>query len=220
MLNSRSRTAITAALIILVLASTALAAKQVKITASKKLNYQGAKGDAMVEGDVKIEYDTTLITADKVIFNSDNKTARVDSGVRIVQDNIVITANVMNADFKTEKVTVSGNVKLEMTETLAEKDANGVAKKDVVSLLTSSMTIDINTNDFTASGGIVISKDKQKAQSSAAAYVEAEKKITLTGSVSIETSDGDTVKAEKAVIYTDKDTFEAEGERIEINFTV
>ena len=107
-----------------------------------------------------------------------------------------------------------------MTETLAEKDANGVAKKDVVSLLTSSMTIDINSNDFTASGGIVISKDKQKAQSGTAAYIEAEKKITLTGNVSIETSDGDTVKAEKAVIYTDKDTFEAEGERIEINFTV
>lgn len=196
------------------------AAKQVTITATRKLNYQGAKGDAMVEGNVRIEYGTTVINAEKVLFNSDSKTAKVDGGVRIAQDNIVITADKMDADFKNDKVRVSGNVKLELTETLTEKDESGKPKKDVVVLVTSSMEIDINTNDFRATGGVTITKNKQKAQAGEAAYVDAEKKMTLMTGVMIETEDGDTVKSEKAVVYTDKEAFEAEGEKIEINFTV
>lgn len=209
-----------AALLVLALASQALAAKQVTITANKKLSYQGAKGDAMVEGDVKILYDTTVINAERVIFNSDNKTAKVDSGVRIAQGDIVITANQMNADFKAEKLTVSGNVRLEMTETLQEKDEKGLPKKDVIVLTAGSMEIDINTTDFTAKGGIIITKEGQKAQAADAQYIDAEKKLTLTSGVVIETKEGDTVKADKAVVYTDRDTFEAEGQKIEINFSV
>lgn len=209
-----------AVVLVLALASQALAAKQVTITANKKLSYQGAKGDAMVEGDVKILYDTTVINAERVIFNSDNKTAKVDSGVRIAQGDIVITANQMNADFKAEKMTVSGNVRLEMTETLQEKDEKGLPKKDIIVLTAASMEIDINTTDFVARGGIFITKEGQKVQAADAAYVDAEKKLTLTSGVVIETREGDTVKADKAVVYTDRDTFEAEGQKIEINFTV
>lgn len=209
-----------AAALVLVLASGALAAKQVTITANKRLSYQGAKGDAMVEGNVKIIYDTTVINAERVIFNSDNKTAKVDSGVRIEQGDIVITANQMSADFKTEKMTVSGNVRLEMTETLQEKDEKGLPKKDVIVLTAGSMEIDINTTDFIAKGGIAITKEGQKVQAADASYVDAEKKLTLTSGVVIETEEGDTVKADKAVVYTDRDTFEAEGQRIEINFNV
>ncbi len=211
---------VAATVLVLALASQALAAKQVIITANKKLSYQGAKGDAMVEGSVKIVYDTTVINAERVVFNSDNKTAKVDSGVRIEQGDIVITANVMNADFKTEKLTVSGNVRLEMTETLQEKDAKGLPKKDVIVLTAGSMEIDINTTDFTAKGGVVITKEGQKAQAADAAYIDAEKKLVLTSGVTIETEDGDTVKADKAVVYTDRDTFEAEGQKIEISFNV
>lgn len=205
---------------ILMAAGTVSAAKQVTITATRKLNYQGAKGDAMVEGNVRIEYGSTIINAEKVLFNSDSKTAKVEGGVRIAQDNIVITSDNMDADFKNDKVKVSGNVKLELTETLSEKDEAGKPKKDVVILLTSSMEIDINTNDFRATGGVTITKNKQKVQAGEAAYIDAEKKMTLITGVLIETEDGDTVKSEKAVVYTDKEAFEAEGEKIEINFTV
>lgn len=211
---------VAAAVLVLALASQALAAKQVTITANKKLSYQGAKGDAMVEGNVKIVYDTTVINAERVIFNSDNKTAKVDSGVRIEQGDIVITANVMSADFKTEKMTISGNVRLELTETLQEKDEKGLPKKDVIVLTAGSMEIDINTTDFTAKGGVMITKQGQKAQAANAAYIDTEKKLVLTSGVIIETEDGDTVKADKAIVYTDRDTFEAEGQKIEISFSV
>ncbi|HOA15852.1 MAG TPA: LPS export ABC transporter periplasmic protein LptC [Bacillota bacterium] len=220
MYRTKTGTMILAAILVLVVASGALAAKQVIITATKKLNYQGQKGDAMVEGNVKIEYGTTFIYAEKLLFNSDTKIAKIDTGVRIVQDDIVITANVMTADFKTEKMTVTGNVKLELTEELAEKDAAGKPLKDVIVLLTQRMEIDINTNDFTATGGVTITKDKQKAQAAEARYIDAESKMTLTKGVVITTVDGDTVKSDSAIIYTDKETFEAEGEKIEINFTV
>jgi lipopolysaccharide assembly outer membrane protein LptD (OstA) len=220
MKNRRIVVMMVALLLITLAAGQVLAAKQVKITATKKLNYQGAKGDAMVEGDVRIEYGETVINAEKVLFNSENKTAKVEGGVRIVQKNIVITANTMTADFKKDLVTISGNVKLELTETLVEKDEKGQPKKDVITLLTGSMTIDINTNDFKAQGGVIITKDKQKAVADTAEYVEAEKKMTLIKGVVIETSDGDSIKSDKAVIYTDKEAFEAEGEKIEINFIV
>ena len=75
-----------------------------------------------MKSNVRIENGTTVINAEKVLFNSDSKTAKVDGGVRIAQDNIVITADKMDADFKNDKVRVSGNVKLELTETLTEKD--------------------------------------------------------------------------------------------------
>lgn len=214
------KAALMALALAILFAGQAMAAKQVVITANKKLNYQGAKGDAMVEGNVRIEYGTTLINAEKVLFNSDNKTAKVEGGVRIAQDNIVITADTMSADFKNDKVTVSGKVRLELTETLNEKDEKGQPKKDVVVMTASSMQININTNDFTASGSIIITKNKQKAQAAEAAYIDSEKKLTLTKSVIIETEDGDTVKSDKATVYTDKEAFEAEGEKIEINFTV
>lgn len=219
---SRKRTVsvILAAMLVLLVGAQVLAAKQVIITATKKLNYQGQKGDAMVEGNVKIEYGTTFIYGEKLLFNSETKIAKIDSGVKIVQDDIVITANVMNADFKTEKMTVSGNVRLELTEVLAEKDAAGKPIKDIVVLLTQKMEIDINTNDFTATGGITITKDKQKAQAGEARYVDAESKMTLTKDVVITTVDGDTVKSDSAIIYTDKETFEAVGEKIEIKFIV
>ena len=86
-------------------------------------------------------------------------------------------------------------------------------------LVTSSMEIDINTNDFRATGGVTITKNKQKAQAGEATYVDAEKKMTLMTGVMIETEDGDTVKSEGRRLHR-QGSFEAEGEKIEINFTV
>lgn len=208
------------ALSLLCLVVPAEASKTVKVSASKRLSYQGARGDTLIEGDVRIEYGDTVINSARAIVNIEARTARIMDSVVLTKGDVRLTADSMDADFRKEIVTVSGRVRLEKREQQQEKDEKGNPKVEVIVMTAKSIKISIDTEDFLATGDVVITKDGQKATADKAEYVAAKKSMTLAGSVFVQGREGETIKADTATLFTDREGLEAEGEAIEIVFTI
>lgn len=192
----------------------------VRLGDSGRTTYQGANGDTVLEGGVKIEYGDTVITAQRAVVNMGAGKAHLTGGVTLVQGDVTLGSDAMDADLKKETAVLTGNVKLQKKEQQAEKDSSGKAKVSTIVMTCAYLDISTITQDFTATGPVSITVDKQKAQSAKATYSNAQKVLVLTGSVFIQGGDGETIKCDKASLHTDKEAIEAEGKGMEITFVI
>lgn len=195
-------------------------AKSVKVTAYQSMVHKGAKGDTVIEGGLKIEYDDIVITSERATVNMDAGIAKLAGKVLLVQGDVTINCDSMDLNIKKKTAMVSGNVRLQKRETQVEKDETGKPKVSVITLTCATMEILTNTQDFDASGNVSMARDKQRAQAEQASYKNSEKVLILTGSVFIEGENKETIRCDRAELHTDQTMLAALGTKMEITFDI
>lgn len=193
--------------------------KKVRVTANRVV-YQGPKGDTVVEGDVRIEYGESIITAPRAVVNMETKKAKITGGVVLVKGDVRLSTDTLETDFQKEVASATGNVRLEKREVQQEKDESGKPKVQVITMTCLALEISTETEDFTAKGSVAIMKDRQTATADRAEYSSSRKSMVLTGSVFVQGAEKETIRCDRATFYTDREAVEAEGKPLEITFEV
>ena len=201
-------------------ASVPVQAKSAKVTAYQSMTYKGAKGDTIIEGGLRIDYDDIVITADRATVNMNANTAKLTGKVSLVQGDVTIDCDSMDLNMKKKTASVAGNVRLQKRETQTDKDETGKPKVSVITLTCAAMDIFTDTQNFDASGRVSIVRDGQRAQADKASYRSSEKVLVLTGSVFIQGEDKESIRCDRAQLSTDKVMVVAEGSNMEITFEI
>ena len=186
----------------------------------QSMMYTGAKGDTVIEGGLRIEYDDIVITADRATVNMDAGIAKLTGEVALVQGEVTIDCDSMDLNIKKKTAAVAGSVRLRKRETQVEKDETGEPKVSVITLTCAAMEIFTDTQNFSASGIASIARDGQRAQAEQASYKSSDKVLILAGSVFIEGEDKESIRCDRAQLHTDQIMVAAEGTDMEITFEI
>ncbi|MBA7573296.1 LPS-assembly protein LptD [subsurface metagenome] len=156
-------------------------------------------------GNVIITQEDITLTAQEADFDVDKKIGQIKGDIKLVQSDINITGETLEAFLNDKRYIFQGKVIL-VQERKDEED-----KEDNITWNCNNLEIFTDTQDLTATGEVKILKKDYIITAEKAIYNDKEQKITLTGKVRIEEEGGRWINGDKAVFYIDSERLEVEG---------
>ena len=162
--------------------------------------------DKMVfEGNVIITQEDITLTAQEADFDVDKKIGQIKGDIKLVQSDIIITGETLEAFLNDKRYIFQEKVIL-IQERKDKED-----KEDNIIWNCNKLEIFTDTQDLTATGEVKILKKDYTITAEEAVYNDKEQKITLVGKVRIEEESGRWITGDKAVFYIDSERLEVEG---------
>ncbi|MEA2087681.1 MAG: LptA/OstA family protein [Candidatus Caldatribacteriota bacterium] len=162
--------------------------------------------DKMVfKGNVIITQEDITLIAQEADFDVDKKIGNIKGEIKLVQSDITITGEILEAFLNDKKYIFQEKIIL-IQERKDKED-----KEDNITWNCNNLEIFTETKDLTATGEVKILKKDYTITAEKAVYNDKEQKITLTGKVRIEEAGGRWITGDKAVFYIDSERLEVEG---------
>ena len=177
----------------------------VEITADQ-VNYDKEIDQMIFVGNVIIIQEDSTLNAGRASFNVDTKVGQISENVSLVQEDITITGNSLEAYLNDKRYIFENQVEL-----IQEREDNN-GEPDNVIWLCQKLDIFTDTKNMTASGEVEISTQDYTIFAQEAVYNDAEDKISLSGQVRIEEVENDRqISGNSAVFFVDDDKLEVTG---------
>jgi len=156
-------------------------------------------------GNVIVTQEDIILTAQEADFDVDKKIGQIKGDIKLVQSDITITGETLEAFLNDKKYIFQEKVIL-IQERKDKED-----KEDNITWNCNNLEIFTDTQDLTATGEVKILKKDYTITTEKADYNDEEQKIILTGKVRIEEEGGRWITGDKAVFYIDSERLEVEG---------
>lgn len=163
-------------------------------------------------GNVRLLLDDMELTARELLYNDETETARITGDPRFRQKGREGSAEVIRADFKNKQVVLEGSVWLRQEKEAIKKET-GLKEHvgKVVVLRCDRLTYDYGTKNGKAEGHVVVEQEDAVAHGNTAVIDGEREIVVVTGGVRVEKKDGQWLEADRAIISTKEDWVELEG---------
>jgi len=163
--------------------------------------------DKMVfEGNVVITQEDIILTAQEADFDVDKKIGNIKGNIKLVQSDITITGEILEAYLNDKRYIFQEKV------ILVQERKDKEEKEDNITWNCNKLEIFTDTRDLTATGEVKIFKKDYIITAERAIYNDKEQKIDLIGKVRIEEKEGGRwISGDKAVFYIETERLEVEG---------
>jgi len=169
------------------------------------VTYDKGTDKMIFEGNVIITQEDIILTAREADFDVDKKIGQIKGDIKLVQTDITITGETLEAFLNDKKYIFQEKV------ILVQERKDKEDKEDNITWNCSELEIFTDTQDLTATGEVKILKKDYTITAEKAVYSEKEQKITLTAKVRIEEEAGRWITGDKAIFYIDSERLEVEG---------
>ena len=169
------------------------------------VTYDKSTDKMVFAGNVVITQEDIILTAQEADFDVDKKIGQIKGDVKLVQSDITITGENLEAYLNDKRYIFQEKV------ILVQERKDEEEKEDNITWNCSNLEIFTDTQDLTATGEVKILKKDYTITAEKAVYNDKEQKITLTGKVRIEEEAGRWITGDKAVFYIDSERLEVEG---------
>ncbi|MGB2783143.1 MAG: LptA/OstA family protein [Atribacterota bacterium] len=156
-------------------------------------------------GNVIVTQEDIILTAQEADFDVDKKIGQIKGDIKLVQSDITITGETLEAFLNDKRYIFQEKV------ILVQERKDKEEKEDNITWNCSNLEIFTDTQDLTATGEVKILKKDYTITTEKADYNDEEQKIILTGKVRIEEEGGRWITGDKAVFYIDSERLEVEG---------
>lgn len=156
-------------------------------------------------GNVIVTQEDIILTAQEADFDVDKKIGQIKGDIKLVQSDITITGETLEAFLNDKKYIFQEKV------ILVQERKDKEEKEDNITWNCNNLEIFTDTQDLTATGEVKILKKDYTITTEKADYNDEEQKIILTGKVRIEEEGGRWITGDKAVFYIDSERLEVEG---------
>jgi len=156
-------------------------------------------------GNVIIIQEDITLTAQEADFDVDKKIGQIKGDIKLVQTDITITGEILEAFLNDKKYIFQEKI------ILVQERKDQEEKEDNITWNCNKLEIFTDTQDLTATGEVKILKKDYTITAEKAIYNDEEQKITLTGKVRIDEEGGRWINGDKAVFYIDSERLEVEG---------
>jgi len=177
---------------------------EVNLTADN-VTYDKEIDKMLFTGNVIITQEDIILTAQEADFDVDKKIGNIKGEIKLVQTDITITGEMLEAYLNDKRYIFQEKVIL-IQERKDKED-----KEDNITWNCNKLDILTDTQDLTATGEVKIFKKDYTITAEKAIYNDKEQKITLEGKVKIEEEAGRWITGDKAVFYIDSERLEVEG---------
>jgi len=177
---------------------------EVNLTADN-VTYDKNIDKMLFTGNVIITQEDIILTAQEADFDVDKKIGNIKGEIKLVQTDITITGETLEAFLNDKRYIFQEKVVL-IQERKDKED-----KEDNITWNCNNLEIFTDTQDLTATGEVKILKKDYTITAGEAVYNDKEQKIALTGKVRIEEEGGRWITGDKAVFYIDSERLEVEG---------
>jgi len=169
------------------------------------VTYDKSTDKMVFAGNVIITQEDITLTAREADFDVDKKIGQIKGDIKLVQSDITITGENLEAYLNDKRYIFQEKV------ILVQERKDEEEKEDNITWNCSNLEIFTDTQDLTATGEVKILKKDYTITAEKAVYNDKEQKITLTGKVRIEEEAGRWITGDKAVFYIDSERLEVEG---------
>ena len=169
------------------------------------VTYDKSTDKMIFEGNVIITQEDITLTAQEADFDVDKKIGQIKSDIKLVQSDITITGENLEAYLNDKRYIFQEKV------ILIQERKDKEEKEDNITWNCNNLEIFTDTQDLTATGEVKILKKDYTITTEKAIYNDKEQIITLTGKVRIEEEGGRWINGDKAVFYIDSERLEVEG---------
>jgi len=169
------------------------------------VTYDKSTDKMVFAGNVVITQEDIILTAQEADFDVDKKIGQIKGDVKLVQSDITITGENLEAYLNDKRYIFQEKV------ILVQERKDEEEKEDNITWNCSNLEIFTDTQDLTATGEVKILKKDYTITAEKAVYNDKEQKITLTGKVRIEEEAGRWITGDKAIFYIDSERLEVEG---------
>ena len=169
------------------------------------VTYDKSTDKMIFVGNVIITQEDITLTAQEADFDVDKKIGQIKGDIKLVQSDITITGETLEAFLNDKKYIFQEKI------ILIQERKDKEEKEDNITWNCNNLEIFTDTQDLTATGEVKILKKDYTITAEKAVYNDKEQKITLTGRVRIEEEAGRWITGEKAVFYIDSERLEVEG---------
>ena len=169
------------------------------------VTYDKSTDKMIFEGNVIVTQEDIILTAQEADFDVDKKIGQIKGDIKLVQTDITITGETLEAYLNDKRYIFQEKV------ILVQERKDKEEKEDNITWNCNNLEIFTDTQDLTATGEVKILKKDYTITAEEAVYNDKEQKITLTGKVRIEEEAGRWITGEKAVFYIDSERLEVEG---------
>ncbi|MGE5549035.1 MAG: LptA/OstA family protein [Bacteroidota bacterium] len=192
------------------------AAEEIRAHADRVSGQIKGKGNETIvlEGDVTITQGSTVIQAEKAVYDKDGGSIVLTGGVQLKQKETTVFAEELIYLRRTKDGTFRGGVRLTREE---EKDETGKVTKDGFSLNADELVFASEKQSFTAKGHVSMEHKDFSATADEMRYDDEHQELTLTGAPTLTHKD-EIIKAEQITISVENDTFRLV--KADITFTV
>ena len=169
------------------------------------VTYDKSTDKMFFEGNVIVTQEDIILTAQEADFDVDKKIGNIKGEIKLVQTNITITGEMLEAYLNDKRYIFQEKV------ILIQERKDKEEKEDNIIWNCNNLDILTDTQDLTATGEVKIFKKDYTITAEKAIYNDKEQKITLESKVKIEEEGGRWISSDKAVFYIDSERLEAEG---------
>ena len=169
------------------------------------VTYDKGTDKMIFEGNVIVTQEDITLTAKEADFDVDKKIGQIKGDIKLVQSDITITGETLEAFLNDKRYIFQEKV------ILIQERKDKEEKEDNITWNCSELEIFTDTQDLTATGEVKILKKDYTITAEKAIYNDKEQKITLTGKVRIEEEAGRWITGDKAIFYIDSERLEVEG---------
>ncbi len=169
------------------------------------VTYDKGTDKMIFEGNVIITQEDITLTAREADFDVDKKIGQIKGDIKLVQSDITITGENLEAYLNDKRYIFQEKV------ILIQERKDKEEKEDNITWNCNNLEIFTDTQDLTATGEVKILKKDYTITAEKAIYNDKEQIITLTGKVRIEEEAGRWITGDKAVFYIDSERLEVEG---------
>lgn len=172
---------------------------------SDKVVYDKNMDKMIFTGNVQITQEDILLTALEAEFDVEKKIGQIKGNIKMVQTDISITGDALEAYLNEKRYIFSDQVRL-IQERKDEEE-----KEDNIVWNCNHLEIFTDTRNLTATEDVQILKNDYVITADKAIYNDEEEKIDLIGKVRIEEEGGRWINADNAVFYIENEKLEAQG---------
>jgi lipopolysaccharide assembly outer membrane protein LptD (OstA) len=170
------------------------------------VTYDKSNDKMIFVGNVVITQEDIVLTAQEADFDVDKKIGQISGDIKLVQTDITITGETLEAYLNDKRYIFQEMVKL------IQERKDKEEKEDNIIWNCKKLEIFTDTRNLTATGEVKILKKDYTITAEEAVYNDKEQKIDLTGKVKIEEQDSKRwISGDKAVFYIETEKLEAQG---------
>ena len=177
---------------------------EVNLTADN-VTYDKNINKMLFTGNVIVTQEDIILTAQEADFDVDKKIGNIKGEIKLVQTDITITGETLEAYLNDKRYIFQEKV------ILIQERKDKEEKEDNIIWNCNNLDILTDTQDLTATGEVKIFKKDYTITAEKAIYNDKEQKIALEGKVRIEEEGGRWISGDKAVFYIDSEKLEVEG---------
>ena len=170
------------------------------------VTYDKSTDKMVFAGNVVITQEDIVLTAQEADFDVDKKIGNITGDIKLVQTDITITGETLEAYLNDKRYIFQEMVKL------IQERKDKEEKEDNIIWNCKKLEIFTDTRNLTAIGEVKILKKDYTITAEEAVYNDKEQKINLTGKVKIEEQDSKRwISGDKAVFYIETERLEVQG---------